>query len=441
MPAEVDLKAKKAKKPKKEKVKKTPKQKFFTFLKVLLIIVLIIAIIAGVIAILNTTSVKANQKFVDDMIEPVKYEEQLEPALDDNGRYTFTCDREFKVLQITDVHIGGGVLSSDNDNMALNAVAAMITAEKPDLVIVTGDVAYPVPYSSLSFNNKMSAKLFANMMEKLGVYWCLAFGNHDTEIYSYFDRKEISAMYQDKKAFPHCLLQSGPDDVDGEGNYVINVKNSDGAITQSLFVFDSHSYTDGDYFGIKWKYDCIHEKQVEWYKNTVAELTKENGGTQPKSLAFFHIPPQEMRDAFEEYTKAGNKDTENVKFKYGKIAEGGQIICCSDYNYGIFDAFAANGTQGVFFGHDHLNNMSLNYKGVQLTYGMSIDYLAYSGINKFGLQRGCTAITLFPDGTFDNIQENYYQDKYVSVKEKEAVDLENEMSDITGGVSNPLAEE
>ena len=35
--------------------------------------------------------------------------------------------------------------------MALNAVAAMVTAEKPDLVIVTGDIAYPVPFQAGTF--------------------------------------------------------------------------------------------------------------------------------------------------------------------------------------------------------------------------------------------------------------------------------------------------
>ncbi|MBQ9517147.1 MAG: metallophosphoesterase [Eubacterium sp.] len=430
----------KTKKEKKEKIKKTPKQKRRVALKVFLSIILIIALLAGILAVLNLVGVKSNAAFVRDNIEAVKYEKQLNPEKDDKGRYTFVTDEDFKVLQITDVHIGGGVMSSAKDSEALNAVAAMVTAEKPDLVVVTGDVAYPVPYQAGTFNNKESAKLFADLMEKLGVYWCLAFGNHDTELYSYYNREQICAMYESRD-YPHCLMQAGDKDVDGYGNYVVNIKNSEGKITQSLFVFDSHSYVDGDYFGIQWKYDCVHKNQVDWYKKTVKELTDENGGEQPKSLAFFHIPPQEMRDAYKEYKDAGNKDTENVKYKYGKIAEGGEIICCSNYNYKIFDAFRTHGTQGVFFGHDHLNNMSLNYKGVQLTYGYSIDYLAYAGINKYGLQRGCTPITIKPDGTFEHTQENYYQSKYTPVKDKEPVDLEHEMADETGGVDNPFAEE
>ena len=217
----------------------------------------------------------------------------------------------------------------------------------------------------------------------------------------------------------------------GYGNYVINVKNTKGKITQSLFMIDSHSYTDGDYLGLFWKYDAIHPNQVQWYKDTVKSLTEENGGARPNSLAFFHIPLIEMSDAFNEYREAGEKDTENVKYKYGIIGEGDFVICTSQHNNGMFDAFKENGTTGMFFGHDHLNNMSLNYKGVQMTYGYSVDYLAYSGINKFGLQRGCTVITVKPDGTFDNVKENYYQDKYKPVNPKEQVDLEHEMKDVS----------
>ncbi len=418
-------------KEKKVKVKKTPKEKAKKAGKVLLIILLVIAIIAAVTAVVNAVSVKSERSFINNSLSPAAYGEQLVPELDGDGYYTFTCDRDFKVMQLTDVHIGSGFMSVKKDQSALNAVAAMITEEKPDLVIVTGDVAYPVPFQSGTFNNLPGAVTFASLMEKLGVYWCMCYGNHDTEAYSFHSRDSVSdKVYCDKEKYPHCLFQKGPEDVDGVGNYAVKVKNSKGEITQTFFVFDSHAYTDGDYFGIMWKYDAIHKNQVEWYEKTVKEFTDENGGVQPKSLAFFHIPPVEENDAYKELKESGGKDTENVKFKYGKIAEGGEVICSSKYNNGLFDAFMKNGTQGVFFGHDHLNNLSVNYKGVQLTYGYSIDYLAYSGIYKYGLQRGCTIINTRPDGSFDNYGENYYQDKYSPVNAKEEVDLEHEMSEV-----------
>lgn len=406
----------------KTKTKKTPKQRFKIFLKVLLIIILVIALLCGILASVSAVGLKSNSNFIET-IETVSFDNQLEPVLDDNGCYTFTTDDHFKVIQLTDVHIGGGFLSIKKDSMAINAVAAMITAEKPDLVVITGDIAYPVPFQAGTFNNKTSAELFAQLMEKLGVYWVPVFGNHDTEAYSYYSREKISEFYSQEK-FSHCLFQSGPEDVDGYGNSIINVKNTKGEITQSLVMLDSHSYVDNDYFGIMWKYDTIHESQVKWYEDSLNKIKAENNDVMPKSLAFFHIAIPEYKTAWDEYRANDFNDTENVKYIYGKAGEKDYSVYTSEYNYGFFDKVKELGsTQGMFCGHDHLNNFSIDYKGVRLTYGYSIDYLAYTGIMKFGLQRGCTVIDIAPDGSFESHLENYYQDKYQTAKEKEQVDM------------------
>ncbi len=405
-------------------LKPAPKQIAKKLLKIILIIILIVAILAGCIAVINTVGNASNRNFINNSISTVEYTEQLEPTLGDDGIYTFVTDRDFKVVQLTDVHIGAGFLSIKKDNMALNAVSAMLTQEKPDLVVVTGDIAYPVPFQAGTFNNKSSAAMFAELMEKLGIYWCLAFGNHDTEAYSYFSREDISELYSNHEKYPHCLFQAGPEDVDGCGNYVINVKNTQGKITQSLFIFDSHSYSDNDVLGIMWKYDCVHENQVQWYRNEIAGLTENNGGEVPKSMAFMHIPVLEMREAYYEYRDNGFNDTENVKYLYGTAGEKNDVVYSSEKNHGLFDAFLEEGsTKNVFFGHDHLNNFALMYKGIQFTYGYSIDYLAYSGISKFGAQRGCNVIMIKPDGSYECTLENYYQDKYKAAKDKEKVDM------------------
>ena len=207
------------------KVKKTAKQKWGIFLKVILGIVIVIAILAAVIAAMNIASVKSSNKLIAS-ISAIEYENQLKPEIDEkDGYYTFTTDNDLKVVQLSDIHIGAGFMSTKKDAMAINAVEAMVSAEKPDLVIVTGDIGYPVPFQAGTFNNKNAAKIFANLMEKMEVYWCLTYGNHDTEAYSYFDRSDISKVYGDRDKYPHCLFQEGPDDVDGYGNYVIKVKD------------------------------------------------------------------------------------------------------------------------------------------------------------------------------------------------------------------------
>lgn len=394
-----------------------------TALIVIASIICFLIVATAVCAVINLVGIKSNENFIR-VIEPVKYENQLTPTIGDDGYYTFVTDDDFRVMQLTDVHIGGGFMSIKKDSMALNAVASMIAEEKPDLVVVSGDIAYPVPFQAGTFNNKNAAKLFAELMEELGVYWCPAFGNHDTESYSYYSRADMGDFYESAD-YPHCLFQKGPDDIYGCGNYVVNVKNTAGKIVQSIFVIDSNDYIgNGLISSIVWNYDFIHEDQINWYKEQIAALTEENGGETPKSLAFFHIPLIEYLDAWTEYTDNGNQDTENVKYYFGKVGETGSLIYSSKTNSGMFETARELGsTQGFFCGHDHLNNFSLEYKGIRLTYGYSVDYLAYAGIMKYGSQRGCTMITISQDGSFATSHENYYQDKYSPVKEKEQVDM------------------
>lgn len=411
--------------------KKTGKGK--KVLKVLGVICALLVVFIAVTAIITVVGNKANSEKISAFPKVVT-EKQLVPEKGDDGYWTFITDEELKVMQLTDVHIGGGWMSLKKDAMALNAVAAMVAAEKPDLVIVTGDIAYPVPFQAGTFNNLASAKLFAQLMEQLGVYWTVVFGNHDSELYSYYNRAKVADFYENS-GFEHCLFSAGPEDVDGQCNYVINVKNSEGVITQSLFMLDSHSYVDGDFLGIFWKYDNIHENQVQWYKDTVKALNEENNArlkelgkeenSNIKSAAFFHIPLTEQRDAWYEYRDAGYQDTENVKLYYGVAGETGDIVYCGISEDDMFETMLELGsTQAIFCGHDHKNNFSLDYKGIRLTYGMSVDYLAYPGIYKLGIQRGCTMISFYPDGSFDCKQESYYQDKYESVYEKESVTME-----------------
>lgn len=401
------------------------KKVFKTIGIILGVIILIIGIIAAVTAFINTRQLEKNDEFIAT-ISHVEYENQLIPTLEEDGYYSFKTENDFRVMQLTDVHIGGGFLSAEKDAKALTAVANMISAEKPDLVVVTGDIAFPVPYQAGTFNNKSSAKMFAQAMENLGVYWCLVYGNHDTESYSYFSREDISEMYANKEAYPHCLFQAGPEEVDGYGNYIVNIRNSTGEITQSLVMIDSHSYTDGDILGIQWKYDAVHENQVEWYKKEITALTDENCGITPKSMVFMHIPVKEFQEAYYEYRDNGNKNTERVIHLDGKIGEQGEVaVYSSNYNYGLFDAVKEmNSTKAMFFGHDHLNDIAFLVDGVRLGYGKSIDYLAYSDIDKYGDHRGCSIITTKQDGSFEVKHESYYQDKYNSAEEKATVSFD-----------------
>lgn len=407
------------------------------FLKVITVILAVVAVISAVTAVANTVIVNSNIKRAKSFTPSYVSELTFENPVD--GTWNIISDNGLKVLQLTDIHIGGGWMSMKKDQMALNAVAAIINSEKPDFVIVTGDIAFPVPFHAGTFNNKSGAKIFAELMETLGVYWTATYGNHDTEAYSYFDRADITEFYEE---YPHCLMRDGTKDVDGYGNQVFNIVKSNGIITRSLYTIDSHSYVDGDYFGIFWKYDNVHENQIEWYKETVEKNRNHNmmklyssslatpvsddlNNLNPPSSVFLHIPLTEYKDAWFEYADKGYTDTENVKLNYGTAGESGNIVFHGIHEDNFFETMQElSSTDSVFCGHDHLNNFSLEYKGIGLNYSYSIDYLAYSGISTLGSQRGCTVINIDENGAIEYGLENYYQDKYPSQYPKEEVTMQ-----------------
>ena len=77
-------------------------------------------------------------------------------------------------------------------------------------------------------------------------------------------------------------------------------------------------------------------------------------------------------------------------------------ICCSTCHSKLFDtAVELGSTKAMFCGHDHYNNQSLEYKGIRLTYGYSIDYLVMPGIENDTEQRGATLIVIDKQGGYE----------------------------------------
>ena len=48
--------------------------------------------------------IKSNSNFIKSL-EAVSYENQLKPEIAEDGYYTFVTDDNFKVMQLTDIHI------------------------------------------------------------------------------------------------------------------------------------------------------------------------------------------------------------------------------------------------------------------------------------------------------------------------------------------------
>ena len=333
--------------------------------KIFLGIILVIGIIIAGLSIANSLVVSHMNEYIDTFAK-VEIEDQLIPEYDENGEAYFTTDDDFKIMHLTDVHLGGSVLSIKDDKSAMNAIAAMINTEKPDLVVVTGDISFAVPWA-LTLNNGHAHNMFIRFMENLGVYWTVTFGNHDAETYDYYNRSDVAGFYEDEE-LKYCLFDSGPDDVYGECNHAITVRNTDGIITKSIIMIDSNAYTEEDVLGFGWVYDNIHQDQIDWYRDTIESHNAHNKSINPniedsvESLLFMHIPIMEVRDAYYEYLAAGETDTENVKYLFGEVGEEDPYVFCSEETEQMFETILELGsTKAIFYGHDHLNNIVLDY--------------------------------------------------------------------------------
>ncbi|MGN1418309.1 MAG: metallophosphoesterase [Acutalibacteraceae bacterium] len=298
-------------------------------------------------------------------------------------KYIRSEDTAFSVLQITDVHI---LNNEKKDAKAFKTISAMIETTNPDMIVVTGDI-------TSEKENYTAFKTFCTFMEEFKIPWAFTYGNHEGldiryELDEVLDPEKIAdkqTLNDYLESLEYCIYERGNENTDGMGNYYYTVRDNNNNALMSLIFMDSNSY-DEENNG----YDHFHDNQIQWYENTIKQIAKEENGDETKvvpSLAFFHIPMQEYMTAYDEA-----KGTDNLLYGFRFPDEDG-TPAADDY---MFETMIELGsTKGCFVGHDHMNNYSVNYKGIRLTYGLSCDHNIY--VVPF---RGGTLINIKNDGSF-----------------------------------------
>jgi len=298
-------------------------------------------------------------------------------------------EKPYKILQLTDLHFGFGILSKKQDKLGMAAVTKLINETKPDLIILTGDSIFPFILKSGTRNNIKQAKKLVEFMDYFKIPYAFLFGNHDIEMGSKGDKNQISEIISDGQ---YSIFAKGDKNLTGLGNYIIKLHDCKEQLLMALVMLDSNMYRDGWFYS---GFDCIREEQTAWCMEEMSKLKKQNHDL--KALAFFHMPLPEFKQAYEKM-KLGDK---SVEFNFGSIGENNDYFGISKYKPDFFEKAVENGViKGIFCGHDHLNTLSLTYKDIMMTYGMSIDFLGYSNISKRYTQRGGTIITINHDGLF-----------------------------------------
>lgn len=319
----------------------------------------------------------------------------LQITYEADGTYVITNekDTDFRILQLTDIHLGGKYATLSLDEAALYSIYTVIDRTRPDLIIITGDLVYPIPIQSFTTDNATPLNQLCEFMNRVGIPWEFVYGNHETELLATHTAEQLDSILRGYSYAEGngCLLYADVQpDIYGRSNQLIEICNADGSLNQALFLLDSNDYATGTLND----YDCIHPDQVAWYRDSIKRLSVQEGNL-ISSMLFFHIPLPEYQDAYEAL-QSGSTDAE---YLFGEKRES---VACSDYDSGLFDAVLELGsTKAIFVGHDHLNDMGIKYKGVDLIYGKSIDYLAYPGIDKLTDQRGGTLIKIHSDSDYE----------------------------------------
>jgi len=344
---------------------------------------------------------------------------------------------EWKVLQFTDMHLTHE-LKTTNDTIAHFIDA--LNHEKPDFVVLTGDIV-------TRLGGKVRLQQLSEIFERAGIYWAYVLGNHEGDSDPYtVSREETMRIVSE---YEHCLVdvsvkktKSG-EDVWGNGNYVVNLLGEGNNIVQTMIFMDSgNKMSASDYEALsesqpdmrKNYYDYLKESQMTWYEEQLQAASALNANV--KSMLFIHIPLVEYRNLL--LVKLSEDGMATIPAGYEKIdgsevivggktvgffvlKEGWSVIgdtrsfetpCSSDYNNGMYARMCAlrAHVNGVFCGHDHINNTILyeaDESPIYLCYG---NCSGIQGYNKTadGLSdgpkyddRGYSVIKIHADSTFD----------------------------------------
>jgi len=270
----------------------------------------------------------------------------------------FQQGKPFKIVQFTDVHWDN---TKPNRKETASIMKMVLTAEKPDLIILTGDIVTHSPATE-------GWDALAAIMSESGIPWAVTLGNHDDE--AELSRAEIFGLLETKKGF---LGQKGPKEISGIGNYILEIKASDSDETSALiYCIDSQGYPIDKRLG---SYDWVKFDQIDWYRNQSRKFTQVNGGNPLPALAYFHIPTPEYKEVY------GNKSSLGIK---------NEEIASPLLNSGLIASMIEMGdVMGTFTGHDHENNYIALFHNLALAYGQ------VTGVNAYGkFERGARVVEI-----------------------------------------------
>lgn len=281
---------------------------------------------------------------------------------------------KFKVMHITDTQESAAVAKD-----TLKLINAALDAEKPDLVVFTGDQIKGYSVTFLGKNKEeIIKKTIGKIIEpvvKRNIPFAVTFGNHDRQTGISNDRQ--IKFYEE---YSQCVKGAN---VFGSGTYTVPVEGADGKPAMNIYMVDSGGDAKGG------GYEAVTPEQIEWYKSA-RESLKEQAGKYVPSIVFQHIPVSEYYNVLR---RVGKHDKNAVRaFRTHKneyYVPEEKVMKDSDYfmleppsipdvNTGEFEAMKEKGDVfAIFVGHDHKNSFVGTYDGIDLGYTPSCGFNVY----------------------------------------------------------------
>lgn len=274
----------------------------------------------------------------------------------------------FRIAQLTDIHLGDLPLESDERSLeninqeTLSKLEKTLDTHEFDLFMITGDLVW----GKDNEHPRRDLKPLYTLLNKYDTPVAITYGNHDTE--GPFGRDYI----RDYENELHHLAKKTNVFMSGEKeNYTLEILDqATGEIVNKLFVWDSGMYYRDSRIS---QYEAIDHDQIDWYVDT-----SKSYAAPTFDVGFMHIP-------LPEYKKV---DSEKITGSFG------EPVCSADINSGLFyEILNQDNIKVLVAGHDHFNNFSGNYAGIQLNYGNVTGYNC-----KSDLKRGITQYDLYSDG-------------------------------------------
>ncbi len=253
--------------------------------------------------------------------------------------------RPLRILQLTDTHFGSDNIGAKiNDRRSFLEIRRLVEEQQPDFLVHTGDF----------INNDQGAKVSfeaIDVFDELGIPWTHALGNHDIGHRSVAEFRKLM-----KNASVGEFRASNKD----EYAFRFDIMSGDeGTPRVTLLCFDS---------GYKDPHRRVNQAQLDWF---LAEMKRDAAdGLKSPCLAMIHIPVVEF-----ESLRAADLHKGHV----------GERVCFDNDTGDTFSAFKNTGrVRGVFSGHDHENDYTGVWQGIELVYGRVGGWSGYGGLERGG---------------------------------------------------------